>query len=316
MPPADPPSDQARDGVSPILPGRPGRRSFSLEAIRERIEAEFIAETQGRADILAEGNTPDTQRSLIEDVADYVLAVENLFVPPRDKAALVESLRQRLFSFGPLDNYLNDDQVTEIAIEGPHSIHIREGMGKLTYAPAAFDDTPHLGGVLARILAPAGIDLSTQPPALETGLILAGRRARLSLVGPPISAQYSVNIRLHPRQRWSLDALIRQHNLAPAEAASLLRAIVHAGYGLLIVGEVGTGKTTLLNALLDDLRDPARLAIVARGDEIVPPQQASAITPHLPDPTSGDLSDPIRAALDDHPAHLALDELRGNEATS
>src|SRR5258708_23323037 len=51
-----------------------GSRQISLAALRERIEAEFIAETVSRPDLISQ--TDAARRDLVRDVIDYVLATE------------------------------------------------------------------------------------------------------------------------------------------------------------------------------------------------------------------------------------------------
>src|SRR5690606_40202863 len=84
-PPRPPPTRRSSDlpppsrppPLSPLIPGRSGRPTYSLEALRERVERQFHAETDGRDDILRELDTPAEQRVLLGDIADYLLAVED-----------------------------------------------------------------------------------------------------------------------------------------------------------------------------------------------------------------------------------------------
>jgi hypothetical protein len=84
-----------------------------------------------------------------------------------------------------------------------------------------------------------------------------------------------------------------------------LQAIVASGHGLMIVGDVGTGKTTLLEALLEVL--PSSVIVVERAHELRIPDAMS----HL---ASTDFAAQIETAVEKSPDWLVLDEVRFDEA--
>jgi len=313
--------DAQRDDppLSPIVPGRPGRPSFSLEALRERVERQFQDETAHRADILLELDTEQRRRDLLGEIAEYVLAVEAITLSPQERRALIDAAYRNLFTFGPLDDYLHEDAITEITINGPHSIHVRRGMGTLEPVEARFDDRFHLASLLERVLAGAGAVLSDDDPFLEIGVVLAGRAARVSLIAPPISPDYSLEIRLHPRQPVLIDDL----GMMSPQAATLLVAILNAGHGLLIVGDVGLGKTTLAGALLASLAEappdfaPSIIAVERAAEMHLSPAVTRRVpVPPTPDDAGQDFASTIQAALDETPDWLVVDEIRGDESAA
>lgn len=291
--------------ISPIVPGRPGRPSFSLDALREHVERQFQEETADRTDILSELDTEDKRRALLEEITDYVLAVEAITLTGSDRRTLIDRAYRNLFTFGPLDDYLRDDSVTEITIDGPYDIHVRHGLGKLVSVETAFDDRAHLESILRRVLAVEG-------PFLETGLMVEGRAVRFGLIAPPVSLDYHLEIRLHPRQPLTLDDLHTRFDAVSPQAAGLLKSTLAAGRGLLIVGDAGLGKTTLAAALVRTLPHDAPLCVVERAAEMCLQEQ---VTHRIPSPTTSFMSE-IQNALDEAPAWLIVDEIRGDEAES
>ncbi|MBN1680459.1 MAG: Flp pilus assembly complex ATPase component TadA [Anaerolineae bacterium] len=332
MSPATPPTDHPPGnghhneppppaGISPIVPGRSGRPSMSLEALRERIERQFQDETANRADILLTLDTEHKRRDLLREVADYVIGVEAITLTQADKTALIDKTYRSLFTFGPLDEYLQDDTVTEITINGPSDIHVRRGMGRLEAVRAVFDDRFHLGGILDRVLASGGAALSDDNPFVEVGVVLLGRTARISAIGPPINPDTSLEIRLHPRQPILLDDLVTRYHTLAASGAALLRAILAGGHGLLIVGDVSLGKTTLAGALahtLPSVESSIHLIAAERAVEMHLPPGAVRKTaiPPTPDDPGRDFGAQIQDALDDRPDWLIVDELRGDESAA
>ncbi len=305
-----PPAD-----ISPIVPGRSGRPSFSIEALRERVERQFQEETTHRADILLDLDTPEKRREVLVDVLGYVLGVEAVTISERDRRTLIDKAYRNLFSFGPLDDYLRDDDVTEITINGPYDIHVRRGMDKLAPVEAAFDDRVHLENILERVLVAGGAVISS--PFLETGVILAGRAARIGLIAPPVSPDYSLEIRLHPHIALTLADLDTRFDAVPSDAAGLLKAILAAGHGLLILGDVGLGKTTLAGALGHALPADASICAVERAAEMSLPGHVTRRFPILTRPGST-FSSEIQRALDESPTPdwLIIDEIRGDESAA
>jgi pilus assembly protein CpaF len=285
----------------------PGSRQISLAALRERIEEEFIAETAARPDILLDASTEPTRRDLIREVADYVLAVEGLNISRADRLALLDMLYADLFSLGPLDSFLNDETITELTIDGPDRVHLRRGAGDMAAADVRFDDGAHLERTVRRVLLMAGTELTERDPFVEVGTLLRGRPARLTVAAPPASPLLHVEVRLHPPERATMASCITS-GLLDEEAAALLDRLLAAGHGLMIAGDVGTGKTTLLEALLPLL--PSGSICVERSAELRLPEGIERLVaaPSL------DFAGQISAALDRRPAWLVIDEIRFDEA--
>ncbi len=294
----------------------PGSRQISLAALQERIEEEFMAETDSRPDILLEAADEAARRNLIRDVIDYVLAVDGLTLSRADRFALLDLAYRDLFSFGPLDDYLRDPAITEVTIDGPERVHARRGAEDMVAVDTYFEDTPHLERIVQRVLSTAGAQLSEREPFVEVGSVLAGRPARLTVAAPPVSPTLHVEIRLHPPQAVTLDSCVAA-GMLDGRAGELLRAILAAGHGLMIVGDAGSGKTTLLEALLPYL--PEGSVSVERAAEMRIPAGVKRLVAGLPVPNQSDQLPPdfaeqILSALDQKPPWLVLDEVRFDEA--
>jgi len=282
-----------------------GQRHYTLASLREKIEDQFIAETNGRLDILGELDTRDKRLAALAEAADYVLAMEYVNLPAKEKRQIIEQAVANIFYFGTLDPYLRDPDITEITIEGVLKTEVRRGFGDLVAVEQPFENLAHLERILSTMLAPSGAVLSADYPFIEVGLNVHERRARLSLIAPPLSMMYSVQMRLHPQQAPSV------------KLPDGLLARLQSGRGLIVAGEVGTGKTTLLAALLNGLENPAGVLVVERAAEMSLPPAVTrlAVPPPRPDAENRDFSDLIaEATRGNAPRLLVLDEVRGDES--
>lgn len=297
-----------------LIPGRLGTRAYTLAALRERVEAQFLAEYSLDSPALREATTPAKRLRLILDVTDHLLAVESVRLNDDERAELVRDTYSSLFGYGPLDPYFLDERVTTIALEGVERASVRCGHGDLTGIGRLFEDAAYLARTIARLLSDAGAELHPEQSVVETGLTIDGRRVRLSVVAPPLTPTIHADIRLHPRQAPSLDDLAAADVLS-AEAAALLRQIARSGYGFVIAGEVESGKTTLLGALARELPEPpALITAVQRADELALPDEIERRWVQWPtrEQVGITFGEQVLAALDTEPRCLLLDEVRAD----
>ncbi len=111
-----------------------------------------------------------------------------------------------------------------------------------------------------------------QPYAMSTYTKL---RIRGLIVSEPVSTWVGA-YRKHPLGAWTIPALINSGSLTPALAAKLLVAtagvypFVNRKVPILVIGEMGSGKTTLTAAIANTLPPWERVAFVQDVDEYQP----------------------------------------------
>ena len=95
----------------------------------------------------------------------------------------------------------------------------------------------------------SGYTLDFKTPSLKNDLTMGGAILRISLDLEPVSVnRFSLDIRRLNVTTLPLDKLVSME-VVSHEAAALLVGWLEAGGNVTIIGETGTGKTTLLNAL-------------------------------------------------------------------
>ena len=95
----------------------------------------------------------------------------------------------------------------------------------------------------------SGYTLDFKTPSMKNDLVIGDAILRVSLDLEPVSVnRFALDVRRLNVTSLSLDRLIGL-NVLSKEAAALLIGWIEAGGNVTVIGETGTGKTTLLNAL-------------------------------------------------------------------
>ena len=224
-------------------------------------------------------------------------------------------LSDEIDGFGCLTPFLDDEEVSDVLVNGPAEIWV-ERRGTLVREPVAFDSEEHLYRLIERLVSLAGCRVDASRPMADA-VLTDGSRLHVAL--PPVAPNGPVlSIRRLPRRRWSLDRLIAA-GLLPNEEAEVLKSYVIARKTMVISGGTGTGKTTLLNALLGLVPSSERVVTIEETPELDPAcEHRVALVARPPNETGVggvDLSDLLRAALRMRPDRIVVGEVRGAEAS-
>ncbi|GAB4475593.1 MAG: CpaF family protein [Anaerolineae bacterium] len=239
------------------------------EGIRERVAAALAADL-GPADLLSI-NDPDFTarvRQRIGELFDIVLRDNRVEMRMGDRAAIRRRVMDDLVGFGPLQPLIDDPEVTEITVVGHECVYAQRG-GRRSPADVRFSDADHLMRVIMRLADLVEQRLNESHPCLHARL---PDRSWLTVMLPPIAAD-GATLTLRKAQP-GLPLTI--HNLADTGTASIavltfLRACVLARLNIVICGGSGSGRTTLLNALLAAVPEDEMVVLVEDFPEIVPP---------------------------------------------
>ncbi len=211
---------------------------------------------------------PNRVRLSLHDVA-YDLIKEysanaNLNLKPNETERLAEIITRETAGFGILELVLSDDHVQDIAINAPTTT------SPIQVVHSEFEDCqsnvlPTLDEVsswAARLRLFSGRPLDTSNPVLDTSVEIPGARARVAAISPSLSPHgLAFSFRRHRERPWTLPLFVKNRALTPL-AAGLISFLVDGGRTLLVAGTRGSGKTSLLAAMMCEIMRSNRVITV------------------------------------------------------
>ncbi|WP_300012303.1 TadA family conjugal transfer-associated ATPase [Pseudonocardia sp.] len=249
-----------------------------------------------------------------ESVAAAVRAESGGVASDLDVLHALRVLREEFVGAGPLDALLRDPRTTDVLVSAGGTVWVDRGTG-LEPAAVRFPDEASVRRLAQRMALAAGRRLDDASPFVDGWLADAG--VRLHAVLPPIASDGTcLSLRVLRPAAHDLAALRRMGTLDAAGEA-LMHAVLAARLALLVSGGTGTGKTTILGALLSAVDPRERIVCVEDAEELAPrhPHVVRLVSrpPNIEGAGGIALRDLVRQALRMRPDRLVVGEVRGAE---
>lgn len=278
--------------------------------LKNRVQQRLIAELDPSMDITRTAEV----RATIQEMFESMLAEESIVLTRNEKRRLFESIVAEILGFGPLEQFLNTDGVTEIMVNGPKNVFV-ERSGKIQRVNVTFEDNDHLLRIIDRIVAPLGRRIDEGSPMVDARL---PDGSRVNAVVPPISLNgATLTIRVFSKIPLTVENLIEFGSMTP-ELVEFLRACVISKLNVMISGGTGSGKTTLLNILSGFIPDHERIITIEnaaelqlRQDHVVTLESREA---NVEGRGAVSIRDLVVNSLRMRPDRIIVGEVRGGEA--
>jgi len=296
------PGDEA-PGPAPELANR--------DELKEQIRTALMA----RIDPSVAGRIPrNTLKAEVAKLVSEIATEQRIQLNEIEETALATELTDDMVGLGPLEPFLEDDDITDVLVNGPFDVFV-ERRGKLEKTGARFRDAQHLVGVAQRIAAAIGRRIDEASPMVDARL---ADGSRVNIVLPPLVLNGgTISIRKFPKRALTLDAMVRQNNLSP-DMAQLLQSAARSRLNILISGGTGSGKTTLLNAVSQYIDTTERIISIEDAVELRLQQphvvQMETRPPNIEGAGHIPQRELVRNALRMRPDRIIVGEVRGPEA--
>ncbi len=202
----------------------------------------------------------------IYEVIDKVILQEGkkYYIPLEEKQKLKKELFNSMRRLDVLQELLEDDEITEIMINGYQNIFI-EKRGRLFPSEKEFSSKERLEDIIQQIVSKSNRVVNEANPIVDARL---EDGSRVNVVLSPIAIDGPVvTIRKFPINPITMEDLIEIGSLNE-EVAVFLRKLVESCYNIFISGGTGSGKTTFLNVLSNYIPKDERVITIEDSAEL------------------------------------------------
>ena len=273
----------------------------------------YLADNLMRA-LESEGVSVEQRAAFVQQNIIHVYEQTQLKLPDDLRKQIFDQILNDLLGFGPIQSLLDDDEVSEIMVNGPKKVFV-EKKGKLTKTNVTFDDDDHVLRIIDRIILPLGRHVDGDSPTVDARL---PDGSRVNAVVRPVAIDGpSITIRKFAKDKLQVDDLIRFGSLT-SPMADFLQACVKARFNIIISGGTGSGKTTLLNVMSGFIPENERIITIEdaaelqlQQDHVMRMETKVADADGLHAVTIREL---VKNSLRMRPDRIVVGEVRGGEA--
>lgn len=254
--------------------------------------------------------------SVREEIESFVFSDERYaFRKYEDNRHLIDSVFSCLRrDMGILQKYMDDDDITEIMVNGPDDVYIEDGNG-ISKVGERFYSTDELEEMIRRIAGSVRKEFNELNPVLDARLSDGSRvnavYKNIAIGGPVLT------VRKFPKHALTMDHLISTGTIT-GEAAGMLAELVAAGYSIFISGGTSSGKTTFLNCMTEFIPESERIIVIEDSAELQVKNHSNLVRlecRHANAQGVGEMTmtDLIRTSLRMRPSRIIVGEVRGGE---
>ena len=330
VPPAEPPALPRAPAAASVTQPPPPQPPLPLKItapvrdpmaalvreIKSQIHSELIERLDLKRMTVSRIGTDELQTKARETIRSIIAEVrKNQKLPAGiDPKRLEKEIYDEAMRLGPLEDFLADESITEIMVNGPNQVYV-ERNGKLEISGQTFMDDESVLGVIERIVAPIGRRIDESQPYVDARLPDGSRVnaiiSPLSLTGPCIT------IRKFAKRALTVDDLIG-FDTWTRSGSDFLRLCVLMRKNIVVAGGTGSGKTTLLNVLSSFIPPTDRIVTIEDAAELRLAQphviRLEARPPNIEGRGAVPIRDLVRNALRMRPDRVIVGECRGGEA--
>lgn len=242
-------------------------------------------------------------------------AGEQEYLSLGEKTALGRELFNAFRKLDLLQDFLEDDDITEIMINGTENIFL-EKKGRLYASGKRFVSREKLEDVIQQIVAGSNRLVNEASPIVDARL---PDGSRVNVVLAPVAVNGPiVTIRKFSREPITMEQLIAWRSVGE-EVVEFLATLVLAGYNIFISGGTGSGKTTFLNALSQYIPKDERIITIEDNCELQIQEVPNLVTLEARNANvegigAVTIRDLIKSALRMRPDRIIVGEVRSAEA--
>lgn len=226
---------------------------------------------------------------------------------------LVKKIYEDNYGLGAIDDLVNDPTINEIWVNGCEHIWIEKGGIKYRLKDRRFKSDEDVIRVIRLLLQFDRDEITYQEPMKESRMLDG---SRITVLIPPVAKRPYINIRKFEAFEVTTENLLAAGTLTQ-EMVDWLKKAVRGRSNILIIGETGSGKTSLLKWLVGFIPPNLRIGTIETNfelklDEKYPDRNIFSYEEH-PE-LNITMSDLFKKCLRSSPDIIICGEARGTEA--
>ncbi len=260
---------------------------------------------------VAEEELRDRARNLLYDI---IAELEADLDPTIDRDLLVKEVLDEALGLGPLEDFLDDDSITEIMVVNKDQLYV-ERNGRIEFTGKTFTSHEAVLAVIERIITPLGRRIDESSPLVDARL---KDGSRVNAIIPPLAIKGPcITIRKFGKKSLRMVDLVRFGSVNE-QIAGFLEKCVLGHKNIIISGGTGSGKTTLLNCLSSFIPNSERIITIEDAAELRLPQDHVVSLETRPANLEGKgeyaIRELVKNSLRMRPDRIVVGECRGGEA--
>lgn len=262
--------------------------------------------------IIATKEIPPTSAEIASLIREQAGVISN-----EDIVMVLRRLRSDSVGVGPLESLLALPGVTDVLVNAHDSVWIDRGQG-VEKVDMDLGSEEAVRRLATRLALTCGRRLDDAQPFADGRITRDdGSVLRIHAVLAPLAESGTcISVRVLRQARLSLDDLINSGTV-PEDIAPALRNIINQRRSFLVVGGTGTGKTTLLSAMLTEVPADQRIICIEDTAELHPghPSTINLVSRQANVEGAGAVSmaDLLKQSLRMRPDRIVVGEIRGAE---
>ncbi len=281
---------------------------MNTEKLRELVREQIT-------DSLLPGDELSEER-LRQIIGNYICEFSHEeYIRLNEKRKMKRDIFNSIRKMDVLQDFLEDEGITEIMVNGPKKIFI-EKEGRLLFTGREFSSMEKLESIIQQIASKGNRIVNESTPLLDVRL---EDGSRVNIVLPPIAVEGPIlTIRKFPKDALTMEHLISLETITE-EAADILRKLVRAKYNIFISGGTGSGKTTFLNILSNYIPGDERIVTIEDSAELRIQNVENSVslearTANIEGKNEITIREMIRCALRMRPDRIIVGEVRDQAA--
>ncbi len=222
----------------------------------KKISTEILTDAQQSANI----------RKAAEKVVTELLAETSgaIISSHEERGRLVREIVNEAVGLGPLEDFLADQDITDIMVNSKDEIFVEKN-GKILLTNKHFITAEQVRATIDRIIAPLGRRVDESMPMVDARL---PDGSRINAIIPPLSLNGPMlTVRKFSQDRYTVEDLLKFKSISQP-MADFLNACVIGRKNMIVSGGTGAGKTTLLNIVSQFIPDNERIITIEDAAEL------------------------------------------------